>query len=198
MNAWQQWNLYFQNLHHYIRAQSEKVAELEKTLDSVKQELNALREQRGIRIDKIEYKFDQLKVEKLDGTLNIGITPQSLEDMAVGEEVTKQNGEPVNQTSELQVSVQSELQQYLDKQVPEQFEYIQEKAGFNLDPWHRKMIVEDLSKQMKERMLYYFHNGATADQLGTIKDSVLFRTKADIKQAFDHYISKMTQKDVSE
>ncbi|WP_282941996.1 spore germination protein GerPC [Paenibacillus sp. RC67] len=196
---WQEWNQYFQNLHHYIRAQSEKVAELEKTLFSVKQELNTLKEQRRIHIDKIEYKFDQLKVEKLDGTLNIGITPQSVEDMAVGADPDKKDS--IMPVSELQESVQKDLHQYLHKEVPQQMDQIQQKAGFTLDPWHRKMIMDDLNKQMKERMMYYLQemeNGATLDQMDSIKDSVLFRTKADIQQAVDLYFVKMTQKDVSE
>ncbi|MBE1446492.1 spore germination protein GerPC [Paenibacillus sp. OAS669] len=202
-NGWQ-WSQYFQNLHHYVLAHAEKVAELEKTLESVKQELNALKDQKRVHIDRIEYKFDQLKVEKLDGTLNIGITPQSLDEMAVGKNSDQQMDEqselPAQPTSELQESVQRELEQYLDKDVPQQIDQFEQDSEFQLDPWHRMLILDDLKRQMRERMMYYFQQmepGATKDQLSSIQDSVLFRTKTDIQKAVDLYFNKLKKKDVS-
>lgn len=206
MYDWWQWNQYFQNMHHYILTQAEKVAELEKTLESMRQELNALKEQKRVHIDKIEYKFDQLKVEKLDGTLNIGITPQSIDELAVEKDSEKdsdhqEDEQPVKPAAVYQEDVQRELDQYLDKDVSEQITQFEQNAEFNLDPWHRMMIIDDLRRQMKERMLHYFHQmepGASADQLSSIKDSVLFRTKTDIQKAVNLYFNKLKNKDVGE
>jgi spore germination protein PC len=59
---------------------------LQRTVASLQTEIAAVKEQKGVRIDRIEYSFDQLKVERLEGTLNIGVAPgglQSVEDFAV-------------------------------------------------------------------------------------------------------------------
>ena len=39
--------------------------------------MNSLKEAPSTKIDRIEYKFDQLKIETLEGTLNIGLNPLS-------------------------------------------------------------------------------------------------------------------------
>lgn len=58
-----------------------------KKVNDLSQELTTMRDTPKINVEKIEYKFDQLKVESLDGTLNIGLNPNSLketiEDLAV-------------------------------------------------------------------------------------------------------------------
>lgn len=51
---------------------------LEHELKRLKDELAELKNKPPIHVDKIEYKFDQLKVESLDGTLNIGLNPTDL------------------------------------------------------------------------------------------------------------------------
>ncbi|ULL17252.1 spore gernimation protein [Paenibacillus sp. H1-7] len=201
MSTWHEWVQYCQDLHRFIQAQSRKIDTMEKELDSVKTELNSWKDQKRIHIDKIEYKFDQLKVEKLDGTLNIGLTPQTVEDMAV--EVEQKSGtdsgdKPAQPTSELQEKINSELQAYLQKDVPKKIEDLEERTGVQLDPWHRKMIQNDLGKQMGQRMMHYLkqlEQGATVDQLSSIKDSVLFRTKHDLIAAIESYFSKMPKED---
>lgn len=81
--TWQQWA---QQLSAYIEMQKQRIDQLEQAITKLQSDLNALKDQKRFHIDKIEYNFDQLKVEKLDGTLTIGISPSSLdniEDFAV-------------------------------------------------------------------------------------------------------------------
>ncbi|MCS7461805.1 spore germination protein GerPC [Paenibacillus doosanensis] len=201
MNTWYQWTQYVGQLHSQIHKQSLQLAELEKALKSLQAEVASLKDQKQIHIDKIEYKFDQLKVEKLDGTLNIGITPQQIEDLAVDADAAAQKGEePVKPSSELNSVLQKELGRYLNEEVPNHIEVLQKQLGLELDSWHRQMILQDLGKQTEQRMHFYLQQmepGATTDQLSSIKDSVLFRTKNDIKKAIDHYFSKLPKKDVN-
>lgn len=59
---------------------------MEKTLASLIEEIEQLKARPPVRVDRIEYAFDQLKIETLDGTLNIGINPSdlsSIEDAAI-------------------------------------------------------------------------------------------------------------------
>ncbi|NOV02909.1 spore germination protein GerPC [Paenibacillus planticolens] len=86
--TWQQWA---QQLSAYIEMQKQRIDKLEQTVTKLQAELNALKDQKRFHIDKIEYKFDQLKVEKLEGTLTIGISPSSLDNV---EDFTV-NGAPV-------------------------------------------------------------------------------------------------------
>lgn len=76
--TWQQWA---QQVSAYIERQKQRIDTLEQTVTKLQTDLNALKNQKGIHIDRIEYKFDQLKVEKLDGTLTIGISPSLLDNI---------------------------------------------------------------------------------------------------------------------
>lgn len=76
--TWQQWA---QQVSAYIEMQKQRIDKLEQTVTKLQTDLNALKNQKGVHIDKIEYKFDQLKVEKLDGTLTIGISPSLLDNI---------------------------------------------------------------------------------------------------------------------
>jgi spore germination protein PC len=76
--TWQQWA---QQVSAYIEMQKKRIDTLEQTVTKLQTDLSALKNQKGVHIDKIEYKFDQLKVEKLDGTLTIGISPSLLDNI---------------------------------------------------------------------------------------------------------------------
>ncbi|MGO4268703.1 spore germination protein GerPC [Paenibacillus sp. TAF58] len=76
--TWQQWA---QQVSAYIEMQKQRIDKLEQTVTKLQTDLNALKNQKGVHIDKIEYKFDQLKVERLDGTLTIGINPSLLDNI---------------------------------------------------------------------------------------------------------------------
>lgn len=66
---------YFVQLHRYILWQTNKIRTLERRLSVLEARLQELESQPRTTIERIEYKFDQLKVETLEGTLNIGLAP---------------------------------------------------------------------------------------------------------------------------
>ncbi|CAN7187863.1 spore germination protein GerPC [Paenibacillus sp. LjRoot153] len=90
--TWQQWA---QQLCSYVDMQKQRIDKLEQTVNKLQADLKAMKDEKRIHIDKIEYNFDQLKVEKLDGTLTIGISPSALdqiEDFSVnGNSLNKEN-----------------------------------------------------------------------------------------------------------
>ncbi|WJH34793.1 spore germination protein GerPC [Paenibacillus sp. CC-CFT747] len=74
----------------HLEWQSRKLLEVEARLAKLESSVASLQDKPQTRIDKIDYHFDQLKVERLDGTLNIGITPgkdgaDSIEEFAVNQ-----------------------------------------------------------------------------------------------------------------
>lgn len=69
---------YLVKLRRYLSWQTKKIQTLEQRLLLLENQLKELEQQPRTTIERIEYKFDQLKVETLEGTLNIGITPNGL------------------------------------------------------------------------------------------------------------------------
>ncbi len=83
---YQDYSQFLQWVQMTLQAQENRIAALEHTIQKLQEEMKQLKEKPSIQVDKIEYKFDQLKVETLEGTLNIGLNPSDLaniEDFAV-------------------------------------------------------------------------------------------------------------------
>ncbi|MEK3915506.1 spore germination protein GerPC [Paenibacillus sp. FSL H7-0331] len=210
----QQWVTYAKQLQAQMQVQMGKIERLEKAVDVLQTELKACKEQKRIHIDKIEYKFDQLKVEKLDGTMNIGMSPGALENLAVNGDnddksaITSDTGnangfqttnsdQPFMPPLGIREDISKEMQHFMEEQVPKQIDLLQQQSGKQLDEWHRRMVQQDLSKQLDGRMDYYLRQmsqGVTVDQVSSIKDSVLFRTQQDIRSALQQYFQKMPTK----
>jgi hypothetical protein len=77
---------YLRQIWQQLHRQADKIAELERELQRLHGELNAMKAERTVRVGRIEYKFDQLKIETLEGTLNIGISPglgKQIEELSV-------------------------------------------------------------------------------------------------------------------
>jgi len=61
-----------------VQALERKLKELEERLDTAEKKLAELESKPPLHV---EYHFDQLKVSRLDGTLNIGLSPQAMKDV---------------------------------------------------------------------------------------------------------------------
>ena len=62
-----------QRMQQSIEQQNHRIKMLEDMIDDLTDNYNELSKTPKTNIEKIEYKFDQLKIERLDGTLNIGL-----------------------------------------------------------------------------------------------------------------------------
>ena len=59
---------------------------MQKKIQSLEKQVSEFTKSSSCSIERMEYKFDQLKVETLEGTLNIGLNPsdlQGIEDFSV-------------------------------------------------------------------------------------------------------------------
>lgn len=72
---------YYNQLINKIQRQEEKIRELIDQQAVFQQEMEKLKNEPSINIERIDYQFDQLKIERLEGTLNIGINPNDLKDL---------------------------------------------------------------------------------------------------------------------
>jgi spore germination protein PC len=105
----------------------------------------------------MEYKFDQLKVETLEGTLNIGLNPsdlQNIEDLSL----PKQNGasspkERMAMFTEIENSITEYLNENLSSIIADTGEQLQLQ---NANTYH-EFILQDIKKQLPNRIEYYLN-----------------------------------------
>lgn len=195
------WQQQLQQLYAHIGWQSQRIDKLEQTVARLEEELAALKDQKRIHIDKIEYKFDQLKVERLDGTLTIGVTPGTLdaiEDFTVnGNEIGDEQKTP-QPPADLDDLVANNIKQYLNREAYEDMKVLEETYSQTLDDSFKQMILEDIQKQIAARIRHYTqqYRGAGLNKpLDAIVKSITDKTKNDIRIAMDMYLSKLTAKE---
>ena len=75
-----------QSMQTYIYNQDKLIRGMQKKIQIFREAISEFQKRPPVHIDRMEYKFDQLKVETLEGTLNIGLNPsdlQGIEDFSV-------------------------------------------------------------------------------------------------------------------
>ena len=75
-----------QSMQAYIYQQDKVLRDLQKKIQTIEETVSEIKKTTFCQIERMEYKFDQLKVETLEGTLNIGLNPsdlQAIEDFSV-------------------------------------------------------------------------------------------------------------------
>ncbi|WP_174730719.1 spore germination protein GerPC [Mesobacillus harenae] len=177
---------YLKQLHTFIESQDRRIKELERLAKNFQAEITQLKDRNTVRVDRIEYKFDQLKVETLEGTLNIGLNPsdlQGIEDFSVDNQQIKTPFSPQDQF-ERTVEVERELDQYMQEKLPSIFKMAQEKLEIKVDDSYLDFIRQDITKQLPERINLYLKEDA-ASRSGSSKDesqkSVIDRLKLEIE-----------------
>ncbi|MFC4182193.1 spore germination protein GerPC [Saccharococcus thermophilus] len=188
---------YLVKLRRYVSWQTKKIQTLEQRLLLLENQLKELEQQPRTTIERIEYKFDQLKVETLEGTLNIGITPNgvgnAIEDFAVQPQQTVvPKPEPV-----LFRNIQEKVHAYLEKEAKETIKRFEKQYAHRLDDTYRHFILQDIARQVDERIRFYLHqkmnNGyvPTSDNDETVVNEIFQKIKADIEQSIDMFLKHL-------
>jgi spore germination protein PC len=190
--TWQQWA---QQLSAYIEMQKQRIDKLEQTVTKLQSDLDALKDQKRFHIDKIEYNFDQLKVEKLDGTLTIGISPSSLDNVddftvngaSVGKDAG-QNTNPFNQAQGQELGIGPE------QSVNQQGQGLRQDQG----PVHSGAAMQqDVSKGIA----HYLQYGLQSDMLNLenkyqyhldedYKDLIVEDIRKQLDTRIQHYVNQ--------
>ncbi|WP_281274453.1 spore germination protein GerPC [Mesobacillus subterraneus] len=159
---------YLKKLHLYVEHQSRKTARLEKMVLDLQEEIAALKERPPVQIGNIEYKFDQLKVETLEGTLNIGLNPTDLdgiEDFTVDQKAVNVPVPP-KQIFKRTIEIESALHHYLETELENIYRDAQTNLGINIDDSYFDFIKEDIKKQLSGRVAAHLQE-RTAGERGT-------------------------------
>jgi len=183
----------FEEMYRMLQWQSEKLTELENELKSLRESLEEKLE-KGIaartNVEKIEYNFEQLKVENLNGTLHVGIRTG---DQGTIEELFQEG----NTASDVSIggqeeapdqrAIQDDLLRYIRDVIPPALKEKAEGQRLPLSEEQIRTAVEDMIRQSGERVSYYIQqmkgmNGTAVPEL------VAERVKKDVSDALDRYI----------
>ncbi|MFA8438180.1 spore germination protein GerPC [Pueribacillus sp. YX66] len=185
-----------QKIYKQLQFIQRNLENLNERLTDLEVELNDIRNEKQMYIDRIEYKFDQLKVERLEGTLNIGLTPQdreAIEQYVVGGNEDKDVNE-VNQ--ELFSRVQQQIFAYLQDDVFENVKEVEEKYNYRLDDPYRRFIIEDIKRQIDKRITMYINNLERKDPKHPEKEKVVIeKVRNDIHKAIEEFIKHLPKQE---
>ncbi|KMJ57867.1 hypothetical protein AB685_13580 [Bacillus sp. LL01] len=186
-----------QQLQQIVDNQTKQISALEELVKLMQQEIIQLKAKPSINIERIEYKFDQLKVETLEGTLNIGLTPGSageIEDFIV----TQNNLEvPVpEQNQNLAKVVETDLREYLNQRGEAKIKQIAKQQGRTLERHYYDFMIQDVSKQLPSRINHTLNMiTSEAVQKGyndeKIKEVTVRQLQEDMDKAFSAFIQNL-------
>ncbi len=148
--------------------QEGRIQYLEGLVAELKKELDELKKKPAISVDKIEYKFDQLKVESLEGTLNIGLNPadlQGIDNFEVGNGIGNMKGNgpnqmPVDPKSQFRntIEMEDEIYQHLETDLPQLIQNAETRVNRKLGDNYTDFIKEDIKKQIPARIQHYLQH----------------------------------------
>jgi spore germination protein PC len=147
-----EWIKYMSDLSKYMKSQEKKITRLEHLILELEDELNEMKKNKVPSIEKVEYKFDQLKIETLEGTLNIGLTPNgenTLEDFQVQ---NKEINISQQHSKEMKERIQHHLFQFIDEEGMKQLIDLERTYNQTFDEKYRGMIIEDIRNQIPQRI----------------------------------------------
>jgi spore germination protein PC len=193
---YQDYSQFLQWMQHTIHAQENRIASLEHTIQKLLEEVKQLKDKPSINVEKIEYKFDQLKVENLDGTLNVGLNPSDLagiEDFAVQNQPVNIPPSPKDQMQR-SIKIEEALYRYLETDLPAIFEETQKRLNVQLDESYLSFIKQDIIKQLPTRIDYHLKSNANKERAGENQDAevtILELLKKEIQNGIVVFINNL-------
>ncbi|MFJ8257352.1 spore germination protein GerPC [Peribacillus asahii] len=183
---------YSKQMQHYLEAQEKRILQLEQEVKRLTEEISVLKNKPPIHVDRIEYKFDQLKVESLDGTLNIGLNPSDLnniDEFAVNNHPVSPASFPFPKREQIVKEMTIELMSQLDEMI----QATESQVGITLDPTYHDFIKNDVERQLEQRIHMYFDHSLPTEraphQFEHLKEKVFEKVKSDIQVALMNFIT---------
>ncbi|MFD2613149.1 spore germination protein GerPC [Paenibacillus gansuensis] len=180
---------YMKQLNAYLQWQTNQIQGLNSRLDSMQKEIDMLKTKKTMNVERIEYKFDQLKIERLEGTLHIGISPepeQTLEDLIDSQQANPAPDQAGYLRSRIDDYLHGGFRQYMRNQ--------EETRGKSLQNTH-EAIIEDLQKQMDGRIQQYVTAARVENQNRLLTEAQLEelyqKLVQDIQTALDNHVSTL-------
>ncbi|MCM3733079.1 spore germination protein GerPC [Fictibacillus nanhaiensis] len=182
-------NYYLSKLKQMIEVQNDKMKELEHQIKELKKQVKEM----ASKPQTVEYKFDQLKVEKLEGTLHIGLghsaeSKDLIEQFNIGQNTVQMPGQM--KRSVIENPNYSEMIKAMDeffvKEAPIYLKSLETKINVPLDESYRVFILEDVQRQVPGRIKHYLTKYEPKDERG--RKDILQKTKEDIYRGIETFI----------
>ncbi|ATH95001.1 spore gernimation protein GerPC [Bacillus glycinifermentans] len=184
---------YSQNVYGVLQQQAAQIQQLERQMIAIQTELNRMKENPGTRIDRVEYKFDQLKIERLEGTLNIGLNPaeqEQIENFQIGQQPPEIGMLQKEMDGQLLQHARLLVDAYLNEEIPHHLEQLESRYDSKLDETNRHHIIEDIRKQIDSRLRYYAKH-LKPGEFGNPREhaeKLAEHVKRDIIRAIEHFL----------
>ncbi|MDN4075194.1 MULTISPECIES: spore germination protein GerPC [Fictibacillus] len=191
---------YIQQMQGQLQCLQDKVCELEKQIEELTKDMKKVKDQPTTQI---QYSFDQLKIERLDGTLNIGLSSESdgknmVEDFTVGGESIAVGGSKPPQSamssSREYTEIMANLEEYMNIEAPEDITKIEEEQEHKLDESYRELILNDIRTQLPGRLEHYLQKYPPHNQEGILL--VENKVKGDVYKGIEHFISSLKNNNI--
>lgn len=182
-----------QQLYQYIGEQNQKIELLKREVRTIKNQLQDMKKHPVMNVEKLEYRFDQLKVDTLEGTLNIGMNPANTAEMAdLDLPFSNTSPLPPLEYAQLLINTHAAIHEYINKELPDWIAHQETLQGRKLGPSVYSVIKTDLAKQLPERIQFYIQQLAHQHKdLSLIQQEALEKTKLDIQQAVARFFTAM-------
>lgn len=182
--------LWLNHLYRMMTIQSDKITRMESEIDALKGLIQKIQDTPKQSIGSIEYKFDQLKVENLNGTLVIGLRhgeSGEIEDMWVADKHAE--NVPVGQPpsgNDMRTDADSDtdairksILDYIQQDVAEALQAQARNDKMPLDSASLQSIIDDMNRQAGERIALYSRQGdSNAAIVRKIQSELLLSVKS--------------------
>ncbi len=189
---------FLQQITRQLERQESSIKQLQKKQKALEKELTEVKEKPVLYIDRIEYQFDQLKIDRLEGTLNIGLNPKDLQDMDEFAIDTLPFHKMQDRYLEnIREQLEHDLNAYLDTELPEQIDKIKHENGLDIDESYTQFIIADIRQQLRERIDFYLKQQLQEMPQTDREDTtaiILERIKNDIDDAVQNFFKQFPGK----
>lgn len=192
---------YLHQLHEYLHVQNQHMEAMRTLIEKLKQDVDELKEKQAPPpVIKHEYKFDLLKVERLEGTLNIGLNPNGAEG-GMGEVSvpprTEGGIQPSSRNGDTPAfsRVQKEIHDFLGHEAYDVLKRIEEAEDYPLDDTYRAFIIDDIKRQIDPRIRHYLNQSQAEDwepeQLDALCHNTVEKVKRDIERTCETFVKNL-------
>lgn len=193
--------MYLNQLAAKIKKQEEQMAILEKNNEELRKTIDTLKKQPPVNIERIDYHFDQLKIERLEGTLNIGLNPTDLQGMDEFSIPSNNQNQapPIFQNPSFANQVRNKINDYIDRDLPKLIEEKKAEFKLQLDDSYTQYMVEDIKKQMPTRIQFYLQKLTRENSNRSQEEQekeIYNRIVQDISQAVHNFLKQFPTKGV--
>jgi len=208
--SWSSWLDAIGRLQEQAVSREKDAEELRLQLHALKERIDRLEARPVTTIERVEYKFDQLKVERLDGALHIGmpVSGSGQPPAAVwngdsdGMDMSVNAGQggaaavypaPGDADPAYREAL-DEVSRYLDEEAAAELERLEGESGLSLDAHHRAIVVADLRRQAGPRLLYYLQAARASGRTGDTRrfaGEAASLAVADLAAAMRNYLSRL-------